>query len=101
MRIRGRKLKRRSRKELEKRIMIKGEREGKREEDRREKQRWDCMGKERNMKGQSVARGRRKEIICRWEEGKQLIICARKMFLQTTTDNILDLEMLTLHNLQA
>ena len=35
MRIRGRKLKRRSRKELEKRIMIKGEREGKREEDRR------------------------------------------------------------------
>ena len=30
------------------------------------------------MKGQSVARGRREEIICRWEEGKQLIICAGK-----------------------
>ena len=29
-------------------------------------------------------------------------MCRKKMFLQTTTDNnILDLEMLTLHNLQA
>ena len=52
--------------------MIIGEREGKREEDRREKQRWDCMGERRNMKGKSVARGRRD---CRWEEGKQLIMC--------------------------
>ena len=54
--------------------MIKGEREGGK---KREKQRWDCMGERRNMKGKSVARGRRD---CRWEEGKQLIMCRKKSF---------------------
>ena len=52
--------------------------------------------------GDLVERVRPGNIICgkKGNTSPQLIMCA-EMLLQTTTSNILDLELLTLHNLHT